>query len=112
MTSRLSQFSSSRLMKSPRSSRRIRRPLGASLYASVPPPAPVPMMITSNSSFISVLLSDEGDRGRPGAGRAPELRVGEDERELADAVRGEPARVEVLDHEHSVAHVEQLRHLE
>ena len=42
-----SQLSGSRGRKLPRSSSRIRLPDGASVCASVPPPAPVPTMITS-----------------------------------------------------------------
>ncbi len=41
------QLSISRGKKSPRSSSRIRLPDGASVWARVPPPAPVPMMMTS-----------------------------------------------------------------
>ena len=46
-TARASQFSFSRGTKSPRSRSRILRPEGASRAASVPPPAPVPMMAMS-----------------------------------------------------------------
>src|SRR6266536_1945435 len=46
-TARASQFSFSRGTKSPRSMSRILRPEGASRAASVPPPAPVPMMAMS-----------------------------------------------------------------
>ena len=41
------QFCGSRGSQSPRSSRRIRLPEGARCRASVPPPAPLPMMMTS-----------------------------------------------------------------
>src|SRR3954466_11755565 len=57
-------------------------------------------------------LSDEGDRRGPGAGGAAQLGVGEDQRELAHAVGGERAEVEVLDDEDAVADVEDLRYLE
>src|SRR3954470_17084241 len=57
-------------------------------------------------------LSDEGDRRGPGAGGAAELGVGEDQGELAHAVGGERAEVEVLDDEDAVADVEDLRYLE
>src|SRR6267142_2773692 len=69
------------------------------------------MMITSKS-FTAVPPLDEGDRRDPRAGGAPQLRMGEDERELADAVGGERTRVEVLHHEDAVVDVENLRHLE
>src|SRR5215469_4918059 len=46
-TSRLSQFSGSRGRYPPRSSSKTRLPDDASACASVPPPAPVPMMMTS-----------------------------------------------------------------
>ncbi len=45
--STVDQFAGSRGSQSPRSSSRIRLPEGARWRASVPPPAPVPMMITS-----------------------------------------------------------------
>src|SRR5918912_553980 len=70
------------------------------------------MMMTSYFSCIAFLLSDESDRRSPGARGPAQLRVGEDERELADAVGGERARIEVLDDKDAVAHVEPLRHLE
>src|SRR3954454_15813533 len=57
-------------------------------------------------------LSDEGDRRGPGAGGAAQLGVGEDQRELAHAVGGERAEVEVLDDEDAVADVEELRYVE
>jgi hypothetical protein len=47
-----SQFAISRGRKLPRSSMRIRFPEGARVCAGVPPPAPVPMMITSKRSGI------------------------------------------------------------
>src|SRR4051812_26440904 len=56
--------------------------------------------------------SDEGDRGCPGAGGAAQLRVSEDQGELADRVARELARVEVLDDEHAVVDVQRLRHIE
>ena len=46
-TSPADQFCGSRGSQSPRSSNRIRLPEGARCRASVPPPAPVPTMITS-----------------------------------------------------------------
>src|SRR5262249_20194378 len=46
-TAATSQFSASRLSQSPRSRIRISFPEGASCLASVPPPAPLPMMMTS-----------------------------------------------------------------
>ena len=46
-TSAASQFCGSRGSQSPRSSSRIRLPDGASRAAREPPPAPVPMMMTS-----------------------------------------------------------------
>src|SRR4029450_5402957 len=49
-----SQFSGSRGRKSPRSRSRIFLPVGASVCARVPPPAPVPMMMTSYRSAIVV----------------------------------------------------------
>src|SRR5829696_9461091 len=61
---------------------------------------------------MGALRSDEGDWRGPGAGGAAQLRVGEDQRELAYAGGGELGRVEVLDDEDAVAHVEDLRHLE
>src|SRR5262249_55823478 len=57
------------------------------------------------------LLSDEGDRRAPGAGGAAELRVGQDERELAHAVGGELGQVEVLDDEHALVDVQKLGYL-
>src|SRR5689334_1014036 len=56
-----------------------------------------------------VLLSDEGDRGCPRAGGASELRVGDDQGEAADTVGGELPQVEVLDDEHPVFDVQDLR---
>src|SRR5262245_40990240 len=67
-----SQFSDSRGRKSPRSSSRIFFPVGASVWASVPPPAPVPMMMTSYRSVIVLPPVDTGrvrtvqDLRRPG----------------------------------------------
>ena len=49
-----SQFSISRGSQSPRSRIRTRLPDGASRWASVPPPAPDPTMITSYSSAMAV----------------------------------------------------------
>src|SRR5712691_11176075 len=61
---------------------------------------------------MSGLLSDESDRGGPRAGCAAQLRMGENERELAYAVGGECARVEVLHNEDAVVDVQRLRHVE
>src|SRR5918999_5306885 len=58
------------------------------------------------------LLSDECDRGGPGACGAAQLREGEDEGELTDAVARELGQVEVLDDEDAALDVEALRHLE
>src|SRR4051794_6397551 len=88
----------------------MRLPVGARRWASVPPPAPVPMMITSWCSMGT--SSDEGDRAGPGAGGAPQPGVGEDEREAAHAVGRERRQVEVLDDEDAVADVEEERDLE
>src|SRR5712691_7429777 len=61
---------------------------------------------------MSSLLSDESDRGGPRAGCAAQLRMGENERELAYAVGCERARVEVLHDEDAVPDVQRLRHVE
>src|SRR5215468_4596833 len=91
----------------------MRSPVGASLYASVPPPAPLPMMITSYSLVIARLLPSDECNGRgPRAGCAAQLRMSQDEGELADGVGGERARIEVLDDEDAVLDVQELRHLE
>src|SRR5215472_2687163 len=55
-----SQLPSSLGRKSPRSSSRILLPESASACASVPPPAPVPTMITSKCSATTALLSGQG----------------------------------------------------
>src|SRR5262245_8909652 len=65
-TSAACQFCGSRGSQSPRSSSRMRLPDGARWRASVPPPAPVPMMITS---WVSISPSSGGradSRGSPG----------------------------------------------
>src|SRR3954468_16732771 len=54
----------------------------------------------------------DGDRRAPGAGRAAQLRVGEDQSELAHAVARQFGRVEVLDDEHAMAGVQDLWDLE
>src|SRR5262249_7360522 len=54
-TSSTSQFCCSRFSQSPRSSIRILLPDGARCRANVPPPAPLPIMITSY--FVLILLS-------------------------------------------------------
>src|SRR4051794_19647151 len=59
-TSAACQFCGSRGSQSPRSSSRMRLPDGARWRASVPPPAPVPTMITSYVSM-SVSLQHLGD---------------------------------------------------
>src|SRR5215472_15420354 len=55
-----SQLPVSRGRKSPHSSSRILLPEPASACASVPPPAPVPTMITSKCSATTALLSGQG----------------------------------------------------
>src|SRR6478736_5259704 len=56
-TSFESQFSGSRGSQSPRSRIRIRLPDGARCRASVPPPAPLPMMMTSYRPSLAMIPS-------------------------------------------------------
>src|SRR5206468_2583189 len=87
-TSCASQFDGSRGSQSPRSSSRIRLPDGAKCRARVPPPAPVPTMMTSYES-ISDLRRQLGEHDP--AGGLHQRQVRERLREVAQM----PARLGV-----------------
>src|SRR5256885_11469990 len=84
-TSCASQFDGSRGSQSPRSSSRIRLPDGARWRARVPPPAPVPTMITSYES-ISELRRQLGEHDPPGSLHQRQVR--ERLREVAQVAAG------------------------
>src|SRR5215470_3614066 len=109
-TSRTSQFSFSRGSQVPRSSSRTRLPVSASAWARVPPPAPVPMMITSYWPLVAMRgsSSDDGSWRDHRAGGAAGLVVGQTKQELMDALLGDHLGGQVLHDEQAVSDIQRL----
>src|SRR5580704_17789273 len=86
-TSSGDQFSISRGRKCPRSSMSTRFPDEANVWAKVPPPAPLPMMMTSNRSGIRLPFVNSSDscrsHGRGDAADGGMLVAGDGHREQA-----------------------------